>query len=414
MCKHKFHKICRYIGYTLVGLLITLCLAAGVGAIWLWGWTWKDSPTFHENWMPEECAAITEFDVYLRKQYSSDAVEAMVAHVRAFQEIPDGDSVSPGIKEWLAAAYLARMVAAPVSGMLHHFAESGDAASSETFRFDRVQGLTPAIVAAQTGQLKALEALVKHGADPNAIAFIADEYTGSMEVATPMSPLLNGRYTTGRNLPWETRRQTAEFLLAHGGNLNASQRINKLSCDMALMQRIPERLAPWEWALHHGMRMSPENLNLIVSIAEARPLLERVLREKAVEVNDSSSTRTVLQSLLCVLLRPYDEERWREEQPEKMMEAHLDMLLAAGANPNLIPKEAEPQRPGESEEEYKKRINNSDALTDSPLDIATKALERAELSAHRELCRRMIEKLKRAGAVTNTECRVKDDFPEAL
>lgn len=403
MCKQKFYKICRYIGYSLAVLLIALCLAAGGGAIWLWGWTWKGSPTFHENWTPEERAAITEFDVHLRKQYSSDAVEAIMAHVRAFCQIPDGDSVSPGIKERLAAAYVARMVAAPVSGMLHRFAESGDAASSETVSFDRVQGLTPAIVAAQTGHLKALEALVKHGADPNAIAFITDEYTDSMEVDTPISPLLYGRYTTGRSLPWETRRQTAEFLLAHGGNLNASQRINKLSCDMALMLRTPECIASWEWALNHGMRMTPGNLNLIVRFAEARPLLERVLREKSVDVNDCSSPRTVLQSLLWVLLGPYDEERWREEQPEKMMEAHLDMLLAAGADPNLIPKEAEPQRPGESEEEYKERLNNSDALKDTPLDIATKALKRAELPAHRELCRRMIEKLKLAGAVTGTE-----------
>lgn len=394
-------KICRYTGYTLVGLLIILLLVVVGGAIWLWGWTWKDSPTFHENWTPEERSAITEFDVHLRKQYSSDAVEAMMSHARTFHQIPDDDSVSPGIKEWLTAAYLARMVAAPVSGMLHRFAESGDASSSETFSFDGVHGLTPAIVAAQTGHLKALEALVKHGADPNAIAFIADEYTESMEVDTPISPLLYGRYTTGRSLPWETRRQTAEFLLAHGGNLNASHRINKWSCDMALMLCAPERIAPWEWALNHGMRMTSENLNLIVSFAEARPLLERVLREKSVDVNDCSSTRTVLQSLLCVLLRPYDEERWRADQPGKMMEAYLDMLLAAGADPNLIPKEAEPQRPGESDEEYEERIDNSDALRDTPLGIATKALERAELPAHRELCLRIIEKLKQAGAKTS-------------
>lgn len=85
----------------------------------------------------------------------------------------------------------------------------------------------------------------------------------------------------------------------------------------------------------------------------------------------------------------------------KVMEEYLDMLLAAGANPNLIPAAPEPQRPGESDDEYEERINNSDALHDTPLDIVTKALERAELPAHRELCRRIIEKLKRAGAKTS-------------
>lgn len=402
MNKIRVRKFWRYTGYTLAGLLIALLLAAGGGALWLWGWTWKTVPTFHESWTSEERAAITEFDAYLRQQYAADAVDSMMVYARTFQEIMGEDSVSPGMEERLAAAYLARKVAAPVSEMLHCFAESGDASAADSVNFQEFHGITPAIIAAQTGHLKALEALVKHGADPNAIAFSQpDEYTETMEIDTPISPLLNGHFTNGRKLPWEQRRQTAEFLLAHGGNLNTSRSINKLSCDMALMLHEQNRIAPWEWALDHGMNMTPNNLGLIATFAEGRPVLERVLREKSMDINDVTGSGTVLQYLIRVLLRPYDEEMWRQEQPEKLLEEHLDLLLAAGANPNLIPREAEPQRPGESDEEYEERLDNSGALKDYPLTIATEALERAKLPAHRELCRRIIEKLKRAGAKTS-------------
>ena len=394
----KSRKIFRWIGRLLVGISAILLLLAGSCAWWLWGWTLKDDPQFHESWTPQERAALTEFDTYLRKQYAADAVEAMLIFARAFQQARGGEPVKAGLLEHLVAAYAVRMEAAPISDMLHAFAETGDASSADSVSVQDVYGLTPAIMAAQTGHLKALEALVLHGANPNAIAEERQAGYEVLELGTPLSPLLNGQFTSGLRLPWETRRQTAEFLLAHGADINAPHRINKIACDMAIIMRTPDSIAPWEWALDHGMRMSPENLNLVVIFAEARPVLERVLREKLVDVNDASFSETALQRLMRVLLRPYDEEMWREEQPEKLVEEHLDLLLAAGADPNLIPREAEPQRPGESDEEYEERIDNSDALEDTPLDIATEALERAKLPAHRELCRRMIEKLKLAGA----------------
>lgn len=404
MNKIGFHQCLRCIVYSLVGLLIALLFAAGCGAVWLWGWTWKGSPAFNESWTAEERAAISGFDVYLRQQYAKDISELMVAIERAFQQAWGGEPVCPGLSDRLVSAYAARMVAAPVSEMLHRFAESGDASSADSISFLDIHGLTPAIVASQTGHLRALEALVQHGADPNAIAYSKpDGNTASLEVETPISPLLNNRFINGRRFPWETRRRTAEFLLAHGGDLNSSHRINRLSCNMALIFRTPESTAPWEWALNHGMRMNPENLNLIIGFAEGRPVLERVLGGELVNVNDVSGSRTVLQSLLIPLLRLYDEEEWSNNDSVKVMEEYLDMLLAAGADPNLVPMAAQPQRPGESDEQYGERINNSDALKDTPLDIVTRALEHAELPAHRELCLRIIDKLKLAGAKTRVK-----------
>lgn len=156
MSKTRFQKTGRYVGYSLAALLLILTLAAGGGAIWLWGWTWKGTPAFHESWTPEERSAITEFDTYLRKQYAADAEETLLTYARALQDIWGGEHRSSGVVEQLAAAYAARMVAAPVSGMLHRIAQSGDASSVDTISFQGVHGLTPAIVAAQTGHLKAL------------------------------------------------------------------------------------------------------------------------------------------------------------------------------------------------------------------------------------------------------------------
>ena len=403
MRRCKFQKIGRYVGYSLAGILVILLLAASACAIWLWGWTWKGTPAFHESWTPEERTAITEFDRYLRQQYAEDMFGSMV-NAQATLSVFDQSVPPPSLMDKLLAAYAARCVAAPVSGMLHEAAESGSAAQLGTASFHGIYGLTPAMLAAQTAHLKALEALVQHGANPNAIAYCQmDEGTEPREIETPLSPLLSGRFVNNRSLPWDTRRQTAEFLLAHGAKLHSSRRINLLSCEVALMTHTPEGIAPWEWALDHGLPMTADGLNFIVGYAEGRPLLERVLRAKQVDVNDASASRTVLQSLLYPLLHFYDEEMWNDEDSVKVMEEYLDMLLAAGANPNLIPEAAMPQRPGESDDEYEERINDSHAEKDTPLDIATRAGKRATLPAHRELCLRIIDKLKHAGAKTSAE-----------
>ena len=80
-------------GRLLVGISAILLLLAASCAWWLWGWTLKDDPQFHESWTPQERAALTEFDTYLRKQYAADAVEAMLIFARAFQQSRGGEPV---------------------------------------------------------------------------------------------------------------------------------------------------------------------------------------------------------------------------------------------------------------------------------------------------------------------------------
>ena len=42
---------------TLGGIILTFLLAIGGSYLWLWGWTWKSIPEFHESWTQEELAS---------------------------------------------------------------------------------------------------------------------------------------------------------------------------------------------------------------------------------------------------------------------------------------------------------------------------------------------------------------------
>ncbi len=105
MNKIGFHQSIRCIVCSLVGLLIALLSAAGGGAVWLWGWTWKGSSAFNESWTAEERAAISGFDVYLRQQYAKDISELMAAIARAFQQVWGGEPVCPGLSRPMSPAW---------------------------------------------------------------------------------------------------------------------------------------------------------------------------------------------------------------------------------------------------------------------------------------------------------------------
>ena len=56
------------------GLLILLIIALGCALCWLYSWTWRgELSNFHESWTPDERAALTRLDSYLRHQWVRDA-----------------------------------------------------------------------------------------------------------------------------------------------------------------------------------------------------------------------------------------------------------------------------------------------------------------------------------------------------
>ena len=392
----KWQRAGRWCGYTLGGLILTTLLAAGGFSLWLWGWTWKGMPEFHESWTAEERAALTEFDRLLKAQ--------MNEYVPMLLEQTNAKScfTSPvSIWECIDYACAIRDFFAGITNQLQQAIESGHAGGEEQVDFRNpfgcaVRGYTPAIVAAQHAQLDAMKALVQHGATPKAIAMQIDGDADNTEAETPLAPLLNGNFITGEKIPWNTRRQFAEWLLAQGADINGTRRIVGIACDLPLVCGFEEGAAPWLWALDHGKTVTVENLCNIAASRDSTALLERILQEKLVDINDASSTKTVLQVLMNQLAAS-DEEDFAELM-RRDIEQKLDMLLAAGADPNLVPLAAQPQQPGESDEAYEQRRGNTHADTGYPLDIATRWLEYTGYPPMQEYCRSIIARLRAAGA----------------
>ena len=379
----------------MAGLLFLLLSAAGGGAIWLWGWTWKSAPVYHDSWTAEERAALSDFEYYLRREFASD----MLREQRLFIQSRSGEEHALSFTEYLHSVSQVREMAAPIVNMLHDAAERGTAAETETTEYGDVHGFTPAILAAQTGHLKALEVLVEHGANPNACSCIRSEFSDPLESETLLSPLLNGHFINGRRMPWEARRKTADFLLAHGAELNSVRDVHGRSCSIHLiLQEGADADAPWQWALNNRLHLRHTDMQFVLNYAPTQNLPERILRENRINVNDNTGHSTLLQSLLRIFCVLRTEEEWQDYRLKDIIESRLDLLLAAGADPNLLPRNAEPQRPGESDIDFHKRRISTTFGTELPLDMVLHALEYSQHPEHRERCRRIITKLCTAGA----------------
>lgn len=382
----------KRLGIILGSVVLAVLLAIGGTYVWLWCWSWKGDLDFHESWSGAERTALTQLEAEIH-QGLGDVVAAVDAEPDFFDIFIAGHNDLEALLDDLHTVYIGRNLAAELSSQLHRIARSGQGADDGLIVYGSQQEhqTTLSIFASAIGKLQALEALVAHGADPNTVL-----YTGKgTEAETPLTLVINGRFLDGKRIAWEERQKTADFLLQHGADINGTKRIIGIACDMSLM--LQGESAPWLWALSHGKTMSIENLCHIVASHGATPVLEHVLREKSHDINDASGKETVLQALLTPLRYLTDDEAWQDLQ-ERQTELRLDMLLAAGARPDLLPEAAAPQRPGESDDEYIERLHSSNANDDLPVDIVLDAMEESELPQHRELCQRILDKLRTAGA----------------
>ena len=379
----------RRTGIVSGGLVAALVLTLGGGYVWLFGWTWKEAPEFHENWTVEERAALTGFDTCVQGIFHETLNELTAKTFTAMQ------------LSYIAQLIIqTRIMCSDVREQLHHFARCGHARDERKVyveeQYQRI-GITPTIMAAGRGQLRAVEALVAHGANPNAVSKLEEKYYHPLELETPLTPILSGHFLGDAEIPWEERRKTADFLLANGADINGTKRSIGFACDMALMLGQPCDPRPWMWAIDHGKTVSMENLCTMLALKESGELLERVIREKLVNLNDTTYSRTALQSLLAPLQSRKEPAAMEELQARQLLERRLDMLLAAGADPNLVPDEAAPLRSGESEEEYQDRMNQFNGIRETPLEIVEHALQAPGSTEYHKLCERLLEKLHAAG-----------------
>ncbi len=307
--RRRWRIAARIMGSTFPLLLLTL---AG-SACWLWGWQWG-SPDFHESWNAEERASLSEFDTYLCRDFSTDNDLADAIREQDLEGWPSS----------LATAYVTKLYCAPVRAQLHRIAESGRAdipGAPTAMGFD----ITPAIFAAQMGQFEVLQALIAHGADPNAGVHVGDEeeFGGG---DTPMSPLLCGY--RDKRIPWAERQKVAEFLLAHGADLNRHGHVIGMSCTVAHVRGESE---PWIWAVTNGKKVSGAELINVLTLGElSLPMIKAMLHNSPGAANDNSATATPLQALAAKI-----RDAEAEELPA--LEQVLDLLLAHGADPTLRP-----------------------------------------------------------------------------
>lgn len=329
-----------------MGSMFTLLLLTLAGtAWWLWGWQWHSGMIFHESWTSEERDALTQFERYLHTQLAEDMGLVYEAVEDSFDEIAnvastdedeyDDDATdewteeskstpkaSAGLTTRLTVAVLMKLQIAPIDAALHEVAATGKGDPAEFVSTPGGSPISPALLAAQIADLEALKALISHGADPNIIMTL-----NGTECETITSPLLNGMFINSRMLPWEQRRKMLDFLHSHGADLNRSKKIVPLSLKIALQSR--KEPQAWHWALDHGKTVSTEEFCDMLEAPEALPLIKRVLAAKMVNINDNSGKQTPLQALTYSM-------RYAEiEQLDAGYEKMLDLLLAAGADPNL-------------------------------------------------------------------------------
>ncbi len=322
----------------IMGSAFALLLLVPAGAAcWLWSWQWNSGLSFHESWTTEEKAALADFDFYLRNQLGRDLEKLMNASAEGIDalnaEMPIGELPTPptGLAARLAADLVLRLQVAPIASALEEVAESGKgdpAVPVSTLTGET--NITPAILAAQTAHLPALRALIAHGANPNTIMTCSSGKGKPVELETPITPLLSGNFINGQSLSWEKRREMLDFMLQHGADLNGTQKIISTSLTVALLMHLDA--SPWQWALDHGKSVSHEDFrNMIGSGDAARSdLVARLLREKRIDVNDTTGDDTALQRLAeCMVYCDV------EELENGSYEKELELMLAAGANPNL-------------------------------------------------------------------------------
>lgn len=316
MNKIRVRKFWRYTSYTLAGLLITLLLAAVAGAVWLWGWTWKGTPQFHESWTPEERTAIAEFDVFLQKSFVNESSLALMG-------LPE--DLQPVLK-----ALLAKTICGPVSEQLRQIAETGDAAIPGVKNMVG-RGVTPALLASQSAHFGALKALIRHGANPNAgLNIETDDSMPENLVELPLTPLISGDFIhPDKNISWEERRGIADFLIEHGADINAD-RIIGLCCFMPYMLHEEKDSAPLLWAIEKGYKATGEHLQLMINFEGAQlELIEAMLKSNPGLSNAVDDGKTPLQHLAKIA--------GAEPQRLAELEPILKLLLQYGADPALLP-----------------------------------------------------------------------------
>lgn len=236
--------------------------------------------------------------------------EAFRSHAPEFSQAVQGES------EQLRESTFHEKIRQEITPILKQLAEISRTGNATKTKHETNSALA---LAAQTGHLKAVKALVAHGADVNATLH------DNRDELTALTPILSGCFINGRQIPWKERKGTVEFLLSQGAELNPEGEAVLIALQLSLL--VGHETEPWHWALDHGRQVTPACLDSMMTCPGGYSLAERVIREKRVDVNDDGGYRTPLQALIyAVTCCDYADELQELEAERK-----LALLLTAGA-----------------------------------------------------------------------------------
>lgn len=271
---------------------------------------------FHESWSTEERAALTGFRRYLMQDFYSDMWKRYLETLKAFQRHAPEHYMATDYQIHLSANEFRSRIHQETASVLRQLAAS---ATNGTVKEPTGSTIRASILAAQTGYLAAVRALVAHGADVNG------NRESDAPYATPFTEVLSGFCINGHKLPWKERKATVEFLLSQGAELNPEGEAVLIALQHSL--QVGHETEPWHWALDHGRQVTPACLGTMMTCPGGYSLAERVIREKRVNVNDDGGYRTPLQALIYAATCC----DYADELQELEAESKLALLLTAGA-----------------------------------------------------------------------------------
>lgn len=393
----NFRKYLRLGLWSFITLLALSLIAVGVEYIRIHSWQWHNNLHFHDSWTKDERTALTQFDHYLRTQFEQDTYK-VASNISSFFELIklhlgnneiQHDAPTPDLWEALqlriAAAYIAYSHAAPALNKLRHIIQCGNAGDNEHYHTESIQNLTPTIFAAQMGHTDAVKALIAHGSNPNAIAYmISDDEARKIECETPMTPFLCGNVWgwQQKQIPWEKRREICEYLIKHGADLNVPKRIIGVVCSIALAKEEYET-EPWIWVLKQGKIVTGEEFDILISLQNSLEVLQFILKKKRIDIQTIEGDEySPLQKLMVKAGEQMNMEGFTDSQ----ISEKLDLLLEHGADPNRCHSHATTNH-----------AKNA-PCADLPLDLFLHRMELLSSSEMTAAHKQIIEKMQAAGA----------------
>ncbi|MBQ7024197.1 MAG: hypothetical protein IJN29_11475 [Akkermansia sp.] len=249
--KPKRSKWLRILKWTLLSLVTAAAIGAGTGYVWVYSWRWSETPAFHSSWSQKQQEQLRAIDEWMLSIYAKDSSVPLSRHGCHFLHklILEMHGQEEALKEIVLKRLedvTRRLYQAPIRDMLHECIRSG--------RTDiyTERGMSPALLALERCEDTELaKAMIERGGNPNKRYRFDISYADMERCMTPTQQcILLMHPDTLDIIPIEKRVALLEWMLAHGGDLNADEDTSTL---LAMASAIRgDRGVMGEWMLRHG------------------------------------------------------------------------------------------------------------------------------------------------------------------